>query len=382
MRALTVQPGRAGTARLDDLPAPAVRPGDLEVDTLLIGVCGTDVEIASGTYGSPPPGTDRLVLGHECLGRVRSAPSGSGFAEGDLVVPIVRRPDPVPCASCAVGEWDMCRNGLYTEHGITGADGFARDRFPLDPVFAVAVPAALADLAVLVEPASIVAKAWEQIDRIRHRTHDIQPRTVLVTGAGPVGLLAALMARQRGHQTCVLDRVTDGPKPGLVAGLGATYHNGSIAEVRPTPDIIVECTGVGRLVLDAIEHTAPNGIVCLAGISSGARALAIDPAALNRRLVLENDVVFGTVNANRRHYLGAVDALTAAAPDWLSSLVTRRVPLDHWPDALEKAAGDVKIVLELGPVEGGRRRTPPPGPTVATGAPDAGSRLLPGSGDR
>jgi threonine dehydrogenase-like Zn-dependent dehydrogenase len=346
VRALTVEPGTPGTARIEDRPAPVASAGHLEVSTVLVGVCGTDAEIVAGTYGTAPPGEDRLVVGHEAVGRVTGTVDGSGFARGDLVVPIVRRPDPEPCPACAVGEWDMCRNGGYTEHGIKGVDGFARETFDLDPRFAVAVPATLADLAVLVEPTSVVAKAWEQIDRIGRRAH-WAPRRVLVTGAGPVGLLAALLARQRGYATDVLDRVTTGPKPDLVADLGAEYRTGSLTEACPPPDIVVECTGAGSLVLDAMRHTSPAGIVCLAGLSSGARVVDLDAAALNRRLVLENDVVFGTVNANRRHYDAAVAALAAADRGWLAAVVTRRVPLSGWADAFEKTDTDVKVALDL-----------------------------------
>jgi threonine dehydrogenase-like Zn-dependent dehydrogenase len=346
MRALTVSPGHAGSARLESRDEPSVAADQLEVETLLVGVCGTDVEIVAGTYGTPPPGRDRLVLGHEAVGRIRDARDASGFAVGNLVVPIVRRPDPEPCGACAVGEWDMCENGQYTEHGIKAVDGFARDRFALEERFAVRIPASLGELAVLVEPTSIVAKAWEQIERIGARAH-WAPRTVLVTGAGPVGLLAALLARQRGLTTHVLDRVTDGPKPALVADVGAEYHTGPLRDACPSPDIVVECTGVGSLVLDAIAHTTPGGIVCLAGISSGTHAVELDAAALNRRIVLENSVVFGTVNANRRHYEAAVTALEAAERSWLQSLISRRVPIDSWPDAFDKKSSDVKVVLAV-----------------------------------
>jgi threonine dehydrogenase-like Zn-dependent dehydrogenase len=346
IRALTVQPGRPGSAAVEQLeePVPAV-PRELLVETMLVGVCGTDREIVAGTYGAAPDGEHRLVLGHEAVGRVAQAPDGCGFGVGDLVVPIVRRPDPVPCSSCAAGEWDMCQNGRYTEHGIRGAHGFARDRFALDPDFAVPVPASLGDLAVLVEPASVVAKGWEQIERIGARAH-WAPRRVLVTGAGPVGLLAALLARQRGFETHVLDRVDGGPKPALVTDLGAEYHTGAVTDACPSPDIVIECTGVGALVLDAMEHTTSTGIVCLAGIAAADRTIDVDAAALNRRLVLDNDVVFGTVNANRRHYEAAVRALADADAGWLRRLITRRVALDDWEVALERPGDDVKVVLE------------------------------------
>ena len=345
MRALTVVPGQADSARLEDRPTPE-RPDELlEVRTLSVGVCGTDAEIVAGSYGEAPPGTDRLIIGHEALGRVTHS-THPQLPEGQLVVPIVRRPDPVPCSACAVGEWDMCQNGRFTEHGIRGADGFARDTFELDPDFAVAVPKHLGDRAVLVEPASVIAKAWDQIERIGARAH-WNPKTVLVTGAGPVGLLAALAGRQRGLDVHVLDRVTSGPKPVLVADLGANYHTGAVHDACPPPDIVIECTGAGAVVLDALTHTSRTGIVCLAGLSSGARTIELDAAALNRRLVLENDVVFGTVNANRGHYLAAVDSLVAADQRWLTRLISRRVPVADWTRALEKSPDDVKVVLDF-----------------------------------
>jgi threonine dehydrogenase-like Zn-dependent dehydrogenase len=352
VRALTVRPGVEGSARVERRPAPAAGPGELELAPLLVGVCGTDAEIVGGGYGTAPDGAPSLVLGHEAVARVVGAGAGDGAgatrpaAPGDLVVPIVRRPDPVPCGACAVGEWDMCRTGRYTEHGIKGLDGFAAERVVVHADHVVAVPAGLETLAVLTEPTSVVAKAWEQIERIGHRAA-WSPRVVLVTGAGPIGLLAALLARQRGFETHVLDRIEDGPKPALVAALGATYHVGDVADAGPPPDVIVECTGVGRLVLDAMERNRPSGIVCLAGISSGTRTIDIDAAALNRRIVLENDVVFGTVNANRRHYEQALTALADADPSWLAQLVSRRVPLDHFVDAFAKGPDDVKVVLDV-----------------------------------
>ena len=124
MRAITVQPGVADSARLDDVPDPPASAGSVLVRTLAMGVCGTDIEIVHGEYGVAPPGADRLILGHESLGEVIEAPGGSGLHPGQHVAGVVRRPDPVPCASCAAGEWDMCRNGQYTEHGIKGLHGF------------------------------------------------------------------------------------------------------------------------------------------------------------------------------------------------------------------------------------------------------------------
>ena len=300
-----------------------------------------------GDYGEAPPGAERLVLGHESLGRVAEAPDGCGFEPGDLVVGIVRRPDPVPCPSCAAGEWDFCRNGRYTERGIKGLHGYGSERWRIEPEFAVRLDPGLGALGVLIEPTTIVAKAWEQIDRVLARA-TIGPERVLVTGAGPIGLLAALLARRRGYELTVLDLARDGPKPELVRDLGGAYHSGPLAEIDPPPDVIVEATGASQVVLDAISHTGANGLVCLTGISSGGHEIAFDAGDLNRRIVLENDLIFGSVNANRRHYEAAAHALAEADDAWLERLITRRVPLDRWREALTREEHDIKVVIELG----------------------------------
>ena len=345
MRAITLIPGRPGSAQLDEVPEPAPAAGAVLVDGLALGICGTDVEIVHGEYGFAPGGEERLVLGHESLGRVLEAPAGSGFAEGDLVVGIVRRPDAVPCGPCAAGEWDFCANGEYTERGIKQLHGYGSERWRVEPEFAIRLDAGLEDVGVLLEPTSIVAKAWEQIERIGARS-TFAPRTVLVTGAGPIGLLAALLAVQRGYEVHVLDQVTDGPKPELVRRLGGTYHAGD-ASAAGKVDIVVEATGAGPVVAAALRGTTRNGIVCLTGVSSGGRSLDFDIGGFNRDVVLENDVVFGTVNANRRHYEAAAKALEDADREWLRGLITRRVPLDQWQDALERRPDDVKVVVDL-----------------------------------
>jgi threonine dehydrogenase-like Zn-dependent dehydrogenase len=276
MQAITVVPGDPNSAGLSEVEEPNTGPGDLLVETLRLGVCGTDSEIVEGVHGAAPEGRDRLVLGHELLGRVREAPAGSEFERGDLVAGIVRRPDPEPCTCCARGEWDMCRNGRYTERGIKGRDGYGAELVALEQDFAIPVAPELNELGVLTEPASVLAKAWEQIERISSRACAAHER-VLVTGAGPIGLLAALMSVQRGFETHVLDRAEGGIKPELVEALGAGYHTGSIEELceAAEPDAIVECTGVAQLVVDAMRFTAPGAVVCLTGVAPS-RTLSVD----------------------------------------------------------------------------------------------------------
>ena len=344
MRALTFQPLVRGSARVEEIPVPAPEEGSILVQTMRVGVCGTDRELLAAEHGAPAPGRERMVLGHESLGRVLDAPTGSGFAVGDLVVGIVRRPDPVPCGCCAAGEWDMCENGLYTERGIRGLDGFASELFRIEPAFCVRVDPALGDLGVLLEPASVAAKAWEHIDRIGARSA-FRPRRLLVTGAGPIGLFAALLGTQRGLEVHVFDRNETGPKPALVRGLGATHHG--VLDAALAPDIAIECTGVSSIVLDTMGSTRANGITCLTGLSEPGRECAVDVGAFNRSMVLSNQVVLGAVNANRRHYEQAAVALARADRAWLAAMISRVEPLDHWEAALDHRKGDVKVVIEL-----------------------------------
>jgi threonine dehydrogenase-like Zn-dependent dehydrogenase len=348
MRALTVIPLQAGSAAVVDMPEPEPGPGELLVDGIALGVCGTDREIMDGEYGWAPPGAERLILGHESLGRVREAPDGSGFAAGDLVVGVVRRPDPEPCPACARGEFDFCRNGRYTERGIKELHGYGSERWTVEADYAVKLDAELESVGMLMEPTTIVAKAWDQIERIGARAY-FAPQRVLVTGAGPIGLLAAMLAAQRGLELHVLDRAADGPKPELVADLGGRYHHTDVATVArdARPDIIVEATGAEQVVAEAMAHNAAAGIVCLTGVSPSGRPLTVDLGALNRDIVLENDVVFGTVNANLRHYALAAEALAKADRGWLERLISRRVPLEDFEQAVEKQPGDVKVVLDL-----------------------------------
>ncbi len=231
MKAITVEPKQPGTAKWEEVPEPDLHEGSVLVETIAVGVCGTDVEIVEGKYGWAPPGKTRLVLGHESLGRVLEPDPSGRLKKGDLVVGIVRRPDPVPCPNCAVGEWDMCRNGQYTERGIKQIDGFMSERWRIEPEYTIKIDVSLGILGVLLEPTTVVAKAWEQVSAIGRRAF-WEPSHVLVTGAGPIGLLAALLGVQRGLDVHVLDRVESGSKPELVRALGATYHSGTVAEYR------------------------------------------------------------------------------------------------------------------------------------------------------
>jgi glucose 1-dehydrogenase len=346
MKAVTVQPLVAGSICYEEVPEPDEVSGSILVETVAVGVCGTDVEIASGAYGWAPPGRQRLILGHESLGRVLDPGSDRSVAPGDLIVGIVRRPDPVPCPNCAVGEWDMCRNGQYTERGIKELDGFMSERWRIEPGYFTKVDSSLGLLGVLLEPTTVVAKAWELIGAMRARAF-WQPRKVLVTGAGPIGMLAALIGVQWRFDVTVLDRATGGTKPQMVRDLGATFYNGAIGDLGFQPDAVIECTGAGPVIIDAIRNVAAGGVVCLTGVGSGGVSSGMSVADVARDLVLQNNVILGSVNANRRHFYRAAESLAAADPGWLSRLITRRVPPANIADALQRGPDDIKVVVDF-----------------------------------
>ena len=347
MRAITVIPGQQGSIALTEMPEPPDEEGPILVQTQAIGICGTDLEIISGEYGSAPPGQDRLIIGHESLGRVAEAAPGTGFIVGDLVVGIVRRRDPVPCPACAAGHWDMCTNGQYTERGIKGRHGYASERYRIHPEYLVAVNPELGIHGVLLEPTTVLAKAWDHIEKIGHRAA-WAPQQVLITGAGPIGLLAALLSVQRGYRTYVLDQVTEGRKPEMVRRLGATYvHSGDIVEAAAQADVVIECTGHIQMLLEAGPQHVRYRITCLTGVSAAGVEATVDPGLLNRNMVLQNSVLFGSVNANRAHYEQAARALAQADPGWLAGLITRRVPLTEWKDAYARKPGDIKTILSF-----------------------------------
>ena len=347
MRALTVAPGIANSARVEDVPEPPAEDGSVLVRTTAIGVCGTDRDIVCGHYGWAPPGQSRLVIGHESLGVVREAPPQAAVVPGDLVVGIVRRPDPEPCPSCAIGEWDMCRNGRYTERGIKERHGFGSEYFRIEPEFLVKVDPTLGETAVLLEPTSVVAKAWDHTERIGQRARSWDPKTLLVTGAGPVGLLAALMGAQRGLEVHVLDRHEHRPKRAMVERLGGIYHVDTLANLRFKPDVLMECSGAPSVVRDVLGNTAASGIVCLVGVTEPGHDFEIDVGALNRTMVLDNNTVFGTVNANKLHYEMAGEALRKAERSWLDTMITRREPVEHWTRSLQRQPDDIKVIVEF-----------------------------------
>jgi threonine dehydrogenase-like Zn-dependent dehydrogenase len=256
---------------------------------------------------------------------------------------MVRRPDPEPCAACAAGECDLCDNGRYTSCGITGRDGYGAQRWCVPAAFAVRVDPRLGALGVLTEPTSVLVKAWERIDRVRATTGS---DTALISGAGAMGLLAAMLAVARGYRTFVLARRWSAGRRELVRRTGATPVDPDGVAAACAPAVVLDTTGSADVVNRLAGSAARNAVVCLIGLTDAA-ADRPSLAPLLGRLVATNGLLFGTVNAAPRHYAGAVAALVAADPAWLAALITRRVPLASWPQALQRRPDDVKVVVDL-----------------------------------
>jgi glucose 1-dehydrogenase len=352
---MSVQPGQLQSASIEHRPPPRPGTGELLVRGICVGICATDREVAAGRRGRPPEGADRIVVGHESLGVVVGDGNGggdgggdgragtSGPKRGDLVVGVVRRPDPQPCVHCAAGDWDYCGNGRYTSCGITGRDGYGAELWCAPARFLTRVDPRLGTLGVLVEPTSVLIKAWERIQAFALRSGS---RTALVSGAGTMGLLAAMLAVQRDYRTYVLARRWTGRRTALVRSLGAVPVRPADASGHPAPDVVLDTTGSAVVIGEVLGLAARNAVVCLTGLADDVAAPPALAPVLDR-LVTTNGVLFGTVNAALRHYERAVTALLAADAGWLGGLITRRVPVGNWPAALRREPDDIKVVVDL-----------------------------------
>ena len=351
MRALTVIPGKAGSGALREVPDPDPQAGEVLVEVIRVGIDGTDTEIARGEYGTAPAGSDVLVIGHEAFGRVaRGSPT---LPEGAPVVASVRRPD--GCPNCARGEPDMCLWGTYTERGIRGLHGFCAERYAERPDYLFAVPEWIADVAVLLEPLTIGEKAVRHAQAAQRRMTTWEPRRALVAGAGPVGILAALVLRLRGLAVSVVERTEKADRRALLARIGAAYAATSVTpleEIIPDGiDLAIEATGAAQVAFALMPLIGPNGVLVLTSVTGGARTLEVPADDINRDLVLRNALVLGTVNANAVDFRQGIVDLGAAEERWpgfLLSLITRRVPLERAAEALAHDPRHIKTVVETG----------------------------------
>jgi len=341
VKALVVEPGVAHSARVEDIDEPA---GDgVLLRVLEVGVCGTDREISEGLFGIAPDGGKRLVIGHESLAEV--ARDGHGFSKGDLVCATVRR-SCGHCLACGEGAPDSCLTGDYSERGITRLDGFARELVVEDPAQLVPIPRSLGRLGVLAEPTSICTRGIRHALTIGGR-QPWEPRRALVTGAGAVGLLSTMLLRLEGLDVWVASLEPASP---IAEALGAHYvstKTTELADVGPF-DIVVEAAGSAQLVLDAFALLGRSGVACLLGIDSREGKAQIANTVIGVDVVLENRVLFGSVNARREDWVTGVEALDRARerfPGALEELIGLRVPLDRFEDAFAFRGGKATLVL-------------------------------------
>ena len=355
MRAIAVIPGKHGSIHLTDAaPDPEPSAENAIVRVLEAGVCGTDVEIDEGQYGEAPAGAPLLILGHENLGVVESSPRDAHVQPGDLVVATVRRPCPERCRPCAMGQNDMCVTGNFLERGIRGLHGFMSERYAESPAYLVKLAPHLRPFAVLMEPMSVVQKGIDHAYRMQERM-SWEPRTAVVLGAGPVGILAAATLRLRGLDVTVTAREAEGsPRHALLREAGIGYVSSSKTPLEDVPkrlgriDIVVEATGASAVVFPSMRMLGPDGVCILSSVTGGSKSFQVDLAEWNREMVLGNRVAFGTVNAGRGHFeSGARDLeiIEARVPGWLARLITRRLPFTDVAAALTRPQGDIKTVL-------------------------------------
>ena len=343
MKALVVEPGVAHSARVEDISAPAVGADEVPVRVLEVGVCGTDREIAHGLFGIAPDGEDLLVLGHEALGVVER--DGHGFTRGDLVSAIVRR-SCGHCVACAEDSPDSCLTGDYSERGITRLHGYARELVGEDPSQLVPIPHSLGRLGVLAEPTSICERALRHARAIGGR----QPwelQRALVIGAGAIGTLVTYLLRLDGVD--VLTASLEASRP-LIEESGARYVSTAQTDVADLGrfDLVVECAGDAQLMADSIGLLRRSGVACLLGIDGREQTVELDGCTIGVDAVLENRVLFGSVNAQRQDWLAAVAALDTMSRRWpgaLDQLIGSRVPLDRFEDALAFSGGKATLVL-------------------------------------
>jgi threonine dehydrogenase-like Zn-dependent dehydrogenase len=367
MKAIAVFPG-ARSIDLIDVPAPVISaPTHVRLRMLEVGVCGTDREIAAFQYGTPPAGSDHLVIGHESLGEVVEVGTGvTTLRRGDLVVTMVRRPCPhAYCVACRAGRQDFCFTGDFQERGINGLHGFMTEQVVDDERYMHHVPRELRDVAVLVEPLTIAEKALLQVAEVQQRLPWACPtapgaapaacRRAVVLGAGPVGLLGAMALRAAGFDTAVYSRErAPNPKAALVAGFGGRYFSSqetsleALAAAVGNIDLFYEATGASQLAFEAMKVLGTNGVFVFTGVPGRKGPVEVETDVIMRNLVLKNQVVFGTVNAGHEAFEAAIRDLTLFRQRWpeaVRGLIAGRHPASAYAELLTGPLQGIKNVI-------------------------------------
>jgi threonine dehydrogenase-like Zn-dependent dehydrogenase len=369
MKAFAANPGKRSFGVVDH-PRPAIETAtQVKLRMLEIGICGTDKEICAFEYGTPPPGSDYLVLGHESVGEVVEAGGGvTAVKPGDIVVPTVRRPCGKPeCVPCEAGRQDFCTTGAFVERGIKEAHGFLAEYVVEEEQYLTVAPADLRDVAVLVEPLTIAEKAVTQLWQVQQRLPwacRLEPgregaycHNALVLGAGPVGLLGAMKLALEGFRTFVFSKLGGiEAKRRIVEAIGATLLDAdriSLAEASRAAggfDVVYEAVGASALAFEALKTLDQNAAFIFTGVPGRRGPVPVDTDALMRNLVLRNQVVFGTVNAGKQSFADAIHDLREFRRRWpeaVDGLITGRFRMEDAAGPLTGAVGGIKNVVTL-----------------------------------
>lgn len=357
-RAIGVYPDKPGAVHRTEIDVPSLGPDDVLIETIRVGVCGTDREIIHGAFGQAPSGTAELVIGHELLGRVlATGPSVTDLDPGTIVTATVRRPD--GCPACRAGYPDMCLWGTYRERGIVGLHGFMSEYVAEHRDNVIPIPESLESVGILVEPLTIIEKSMRQVDRIQEdRRPWWKPSRALVLGAGPIGILATLLLRSRGFEVVAAARTR---KPHTAASViettGASYvstREGSLSEVANRMgniDVILDCSGAGGLGFEGMQLLGVNGVLVLLGVNSGDHVAELPVNTINNGLVAGNKTVVGCVNAAKEDFSSAVVHLGEFENLWpglLDRMFTARVPFEGKVESIvDKTPNSIKTLIEF-----------------------------------
>jgi glucose 1-dehydrogenase len=368
MKAVAVFPGSREVKVIEQEEPRITHPDQVMLRMLDIGICGTDKEICTFEYGTPPPGDDYLVIGHESLAEVVAAGSAvERFQAGDLVVPSVRRPCPHPgCLACRSGHQDYCYTGDFRERGIKEAHGYMTEYVIDHERHMNPVPPDLREIAALAEPLTIAEKALGQVSwMMRQRPPWLDPQTpseergrglsALVLGIGPVGLLGAMALVSAGFTTYVYSReVPPHPRIDLVAAIGATYVStqattfAQLAEQVGNIDLAYEAVGHSHFALQVLQVLGINGIFVLTGVPGLEAFIQADPARTMRNLVLKNQVLLGTVNAGADAFAAALrdlDLFRRRWPEAVRTLIAGRYPPEQAPELILGRPTGIKTLI-------------------------------------
>jgi threonine dehydrogenase-like Zn-dependent dehydrogenase len=360
MRAVAVFPADRRFAVIDH-PEPSVTsPTEVKLRMLDVGICGTDKEIVSFEYGTPPAGSPYLIIGHESLGEVvEIGPTVKRVKPGDLAVPTVRRPCPEPaCIACRAGRQDFCYTGKFTERGINQRHGFMTEFVVEQECYLNPVPHPLRDVAVLVEPLTIAEKGIAQLKQIQQRLPWREKSSrALVLGGGPVGLLGAMKLVLEGLDTTVYSRTPAASDLGkLVESFGAKFAPAETTSIPDlvkqmgSPDVVYEAVGASSLAFEVIPYLSANGVFIFTGVPGRKGPVSIDTDAIMRDAVLKNQLIFGTVNASTENFADAIADVGSFLEKWpaaIRSLITRRWPIDQAAEPLAGKSGGIKNVIAI-----------------------------------